>query len=60
MVDLDLNNDDLDFLREIQESNRGEQHSIFQLDSSLLIHFLAASSHGQLESVEQVDVEGDY
>ena len=36
LVDLELNNDDLDVLREMQESNRGGQHSQFQVDSSSL------------------------
>jgi len=34
-VDLELNNDDLDLLREIEESNRGEQHG--SLGSRLLV-----------------------
>ena len=31
LADLELNDDDLDFLHEIQESNRGEHYSKFQL-----------------------------
>ena len=39
LVDLELNNDDLDVLREIQESNRGEKRSQLRLDSlSLTLH----------------------
>jgi hypothetical protein len=36
MVDLELNDDDLDVLREIEESNRGEQRSQFGVDFSSL------------------------
>jgi hypothetical protein len=44
MVDLELNDDDLDVLREIEESNRGEQHSQPEIDSSSL------TVHSRLES----------
>ena len=37
-VDLELNNDDLDVLHEIQESNRGKQRSQLGVDSSLTHH----------------------
>jgi len=37
LVDLELNDDDLDVLREIEESNKGEQHSRLRVDSSSLI-----------------------
>jgi len=41
LADFELNDDVLDFLQEIQESNRAEQHSQFWLESFLL----ALSSH---------------
>ena len=44
MVDLELNDDDLDVLREIEESNRGEQHSQLEIDTSSL------TLHSRLES----------
>lgn len=36
MVDLELNDDDLDVLFEIEESNRGEQRNRLEIDSSSL------------------------
>lgn len=39
MVDLELNDDDLDVLCEIEESNRGEQRSQLEIDSSSLIRY---------------------
>ena len=53
-VDLELNDDDLDLLREIQESNKGEPSTIALGQSLLHWHYIAASSHGQ--SLEKVDV----
>ena len=44
MVDLELNDDDLDLLREIEESNRGEQRSQLGVDSSSL------TLHSRLQS----------
>ena len=52
LVDLELSEDDSDVLNEIQESNRGEQHSQLRVDSLSLT--LPSRSHGQ--SVEQVEM----
>jgi hypothetical protein len=50
LVDLELNDDDLDVLCEIEESNRGEQHSQLGVDSSSL------TLHSHLES-QSIDLD---